>query len=59
MLESSARAPELQVLLDRDTQLQGAMAPYSQQPLVWAVLLPAVTFAATAGFPCVVSWVSP
>jgi hypothetical protein len=43
---------QLQVLIDLVTQLRdGAFAPYSEQPLVRAVLLPAVTFAATAGFP--------
>jgi hypothetical protein len=43
---------QLQVLIDLVTQLHdGAFAPYSEQPLVRAVLLPAVTFAATAGFP--------
>jgi hypothetical protein len=43
---------QLQVLIDLVTQLRdGAFAPYSQQPLVRAILLPAVTFAATAGFP--------
>jgi hypothetical protein len=43
---------QLQVLVDLVTQLNdGAFAPYSDQPLVKAVLLPAVTFAATAGFP--------
>jgi hypothetical protein len=43
---------QLQVLIDLVTQLHdGAFAPYSEQPLVRAVLLPAVTFAATAGVP--------
>jgi hypothetical protein len=43
---------QLQVLVDLVTQLHaGAFAPYSEQPLVRAVLLPAVTFAATAGVP--------
>jgi hypothetical protein len=43
---------QVQVLNDLVTQLHdGAFAPYSEQPLVRAVLLPAVTFAATAGFP--------
>lgn len=43
---------QLQVLTDLVTQLRdGSFAPYSEQPLVRAVLLPAVTFAATAGFP--------
>jgi cytochrome b561 len=43
---------QTQVLIDLVTQLRdGAFAPYSEQPLVRAVLLPALTFAATAGFP--------
>jgi hypothetical protein len=43
---------QLQVLIDLVTQLHdGAFAPYSEQPLVRAVLLPTVTFAATAGVP--------
>jgi hypothetical protein len=43
---------QVPVLNDLVTQLHdGAFAPYSEQPLVRAVLLPAVTFAATAGFP--------
>jgi uncharacterized membrane protein YidH (DUF202 family) len=43
---------QLQVLIDLVTQLHdGAFAPYSEQPLVRAVLLPAVTFLATAGLP--------
>jgi hypothetical protein len=49
VLGSSARAPELKVLIDLVAQLyDGAIAPYPQKPLVWAVLLPAVTFTATA-----------
>jgi len=43
---------QLDTLIDLVKQLRdGAFAPYSEQPLVRAVLLPAVTFAATAGFP--------
>jgi hypothetical protein len=43
---------QLQVLVNLVTGLHdGAFAPYSEQPLVRAVLLPAVTFAATAGIP--------
>lgn len=43
---------QLQVLNELVTQLHdGAFAPYSEQALVRAILLPAVTFAATAGFP--------
>jgi hypothetical protein len=43
---------QLEALIDLVTQLHdGAFAPYSEQPLVRAVLLPAVTFAATAGLP--------
>jgi hypothetical protein len=43
---------QLQVLIELVTELHdGAFAPYSEQPLVRAVLLPAVTFGATAGFP--------
>jgi hypothetical protein len=43
---------QTQVLIDLVAQLRdGSFAPYSEQPLVRAVLLPMVTFAATAGFP--------
>ena len=43
---------ELEVLVDLVTGLRdGAFAPYSEQPLVKAVLLPLITFAATAGLP--------
>jgi hypothetical protein len=43
---------QLDALIALVTQLRdGAFAPYSEQPLVRAVLLPAVTFAATAGLP--------
>jgi hypothetical protein len=49
---ATGSAEQLQVLIDLVTELQiGAFAPYSEQPLVRAVLLPAVTFAATAGIP--------
>jgi hypothetical protein len=49
---NSEAVAQLQVLIDLVTQLHdGAFAPYSEQPLVRAVLLPAVTFAATAGLP--------
>jgi len=49
---NSDAAAQLAVLTDLVTDLRdGAFAPYSEQPLVRAVLLPAVTFAATAGFP--------
>jgi hypothetical protein len=43
---------QTQVLIDLVSHLRdGSFAPYSEQPLVRAVLLPTVTFAATAGFP--------
>jgi hypothetical protein len=43
---------QLDSLIDLVKQLRdGAFAPYSEQPLMRAVLLPAVTFAATAGLP--------
>ncbi len=47
-----ATVAQIKVLIKLVTELQeGAFAPYSQQPLVRAVLLPAITFAATAGLP--------
>jgi hypothetical protein len=43
---------QVEALIEMVKQLRdGAFAPYSEQPLVRAVLLPAVTFAATAGLP--------
>ena len=43
---------QIEVLIALVTQLRdGAFAPFSEQPLVRAVLLPGVTFAAAAGFP--------
>lgn len=49
---AGATGLQLKVLIKLVTELQeGAFAPYSQQPLVRAVLLPAITFAATAGLP--------
>jgi hypothetical protein len=48
---SNAEA-QIRLLIEMVRDLEeGAFAPYSQQPLVRAVLLPVVTFAATAGFP--------
>jgi len=45
-------ATQLSALIELVKQLRdGAFAPYSEQPLVQAVLLPALTFAATAGIP--------
>jgi len=43
-------AAQLQLLLDRiDALRQGAFAPYSEQPIVRAVLVPAATYGATVG----------
>jgi hypothetical protein len=43
-------AEQLDALVDRVAKLrEGAFAPYSEQPLVRAVLLPALTFIATSG----------
>lgn len=49
---TGATVAQIKLLINLVTELEeGAFAPYSQQPLVRAVLLPAITFAATAGFP--------
>ncbi|HXC10605.1 MAG TPA: hypothetical protein VNV61_16850 [Steroidobacteraceae bacterium] len=48
--ERKAGAAQLDRLSERVTSLRdGAFAPYSQQPMVRAVLVPAVTYGATAG----------
>jgi hypothetical protein len=45
-------AAQLSALIEMVKQLRdGAFAPYAEQPLVRAVLLPALAFAATAGIP--------
>jgi hypothetical protein len=47
--QNSNRVTQLDRLVERVEDLhQGAFAPYSQQPLVRAVLLPALTYGATA-----------
>jgi len=44
----SASASQITTLLDRVLALrEGAFAPYSEQPIVRAVLVPAATYAAT------------
>jgi hypothetical protein len=49
---AGAAVAQIKLLIKMVTELrEGAFAPYSQQPLVRAVLLPAITFAATAGLP--------
>jgi len=48
--DRKAGAAQLERLSERVSSLRdGAFAPYSQQPLVRAVLVPAVTYGATAG----------
>lgn len=52
VLPSKDAIAQLEALIDLVKQLRdGAFAPYSEQPLMQAVLLPALTFAATAGIP--------
>jgi hypothetical protein len=46
----SAQSKQLKLLLDRVEKLrEGAFAPYSEQPIVRAVLMPVATYGATIG----------
>lgn len=47
---ASAQSQQLELLIDRVERLsEGAFAPYSEQPIVRAVLVPAATYGATLG----------